>query len=413
MRFVVGVLVYFLFLVSGSADTQRFGAFSVDPQNGIVRLDGDIDAGSALNFRRALAAAPDAKLLLLNSDGGLVAMALLIADDVNSRKMSTLVPVGAKCYSACSLIFFAGEERQVDGKLGVHQLSSDTGNLISAQHSISDILDVLNRFETPIEVLTIMFRTPPQEMYIFSREDIERLQLNRRGRNPPKEDRLENAQSRSEVDNQSQLAGSDSGGKPRGISNALNELSAIEGYTKRADRLAIYQGLDFFGSDISALRTKDAASCAAECFKQPEQCRAFTYNADDRIVSGPNCFLKEQRGTSDGNIVAISGEFLRAADPKPHPFSMGVIDPNTALYENVDLPGGDLSSRPYASAKTAQQCRLGCVANSQCTAFTFVKRRAECWLKASVGAPRFMDGAVSGLKTYQSFEPTTISLESR
>lgn len=412
MRFIGCMFLFLLCAATPDAKAQSFGAFSADAKNGVIRLDGDIDAGSALDFRRALKAVPEAELLVLNSGGGLVAMALLIADDVHSKKLSTIIPLGSNCYSACSLIFLAGHERQADGELGVHQISNDTGNLISAQNSISDILDVLNRFNTPIEVLTIMFKTPPKDMYVFSSEDIARIGINRRRGDVQQEPSLtNNAADTTEQVGRMSMRETVSLPSIERDSRVIKGLSAIEGYARRSNRLAVYHGLDFFGADIGTARVGDASSCALECFKLAGQCKAFTYNTDERIVRGPNCFLKEQRGARDGNVVAISGELLRANDQEPRVFSIGVIDPNNGVYEQIDLPGGDLSSRPHAHSKTAQQCRLACAANIQCIAFTYVKSRADCWLKGSVGTPRFMDGAISGLKTYQSFEPTTISLE--
>jgi hypothetical protein len=91
---------------------------------------------------------------------------------------------------------------------------------------------------------------------------------------------------------------------------------------------------------------------------------------------------------------------------------MGVIDPKTALFENVDLPGGDLSRRPYGRNVTASQCRLACVANDRCVAFTYMKRKSQCWLKGAVGAPRYGEGMISGLKKITTFAPASIiSLE--
>ncbi|MDP9634939.1 UNVERIFIED_ORG: hypothetical protein J2W85_007034 [Ensifer adhaerens] len=82
-------------------------------------------------------------------------------------------------------------------------------------------------------------------------------------------------------------------------------------------------------------------------------CKAFTFNANPKIVRGPNCFLKANEGRADGNSVAISGKFLASADPDPMPFSMGTIDPKKALF--VDLPGGDLSARVSISNATPLQ----------------------------------------------------------
>lgn len=159
---------------------RSFGPFRYDDANpGIILLDGSIGSGSALDFRRVLAAAPQANLLALNSPGGMVSMALLIADDVDQRRMSTFIPADAECYSACSFIFFAGATRRVNGRLGVHQISQDSPDLVSAQLAISDIIDILTRFGTPADVLTIMFRTRPDDMHVFSPAEIAALGIQR------------------------------------------------------------------------------------------------------------------------------------------------------------------------------------------------------------------------------------------
>lgn len=177
---VLGAAAVLSFTGLGSASERVFGPFrwdSIEPQ--VIELRGEIDSGAALNFRRALSAAPQANLLRLNSPGGLVTIALLIADDVDQRRMSTIIPPGAECYSACSFIFLAGVDRVAAGRLGVHQISQNSPDLQSAQLAISDILDVLNRFSTPTEVLTVMFRTPPDQMYVFTPQEIAALGINR------------------------------------------------------------------------------------------------------------------------------------------------------------------------------------------------------------------------------------------
>ena len=162
------------------AEDRSFGPFKTeDARPGVIRLDGEIVIGSALDFRRALQAAPSTNTLLLNSPGGLVAIALLIADDVNQRKIATVVPAESGCFSACALIFFAGPSRTAIGKLGVHQISSDAPDLASAQLTISDIIDMLNRFGTPTDVLTTMFRTPASDIHVFTADEIRRFGINR------------------------------------------------------------------------------------------------------------------------------------------------------------------------------------------------------------------------------------------
>ncbi len=70
--------------------------FRFDPAHpDVIELRGDITPASALAFRRTLLAAPDAKILVLDSPGGSVTAGLLIADDVHTRKLATVIPSGS------------------------------------------------------------------------------------------------------------------------------------------------------------------------------------------------------------------------------------------------------------------------------------------------------------------------------
>ncbi|WP_342592037.1 PAN domain-containing protein [Jiella sonneratiae] len=417
---IIGWLLAALVVLSPAASvagTKAFGAFSVDDAApDVITMRGAIDAGAALNFRRALAAAPEAELLVLDSPGGLVAIGLLIADDVHQRKLATLIPAGSGCYSACAFVFLAGHERQADGELGVHQISSDSTDLVSAQLSISDILDVLGRFDTPTEVLTAMFKTPPDDMHVFTKAEVEQFGINRRQNGEgiaatapvsatsaaPRGSAVALGGSKSDDVDASEPAA------PSLPAASTSRLSALEEYARRPTRMALHAGLDFYGGDIASLRTGDAAACARQCLSMTGTCKAFTFNTNERIVSGPNCFLKSEKGIVDGNMVAISGELLTSADRDPGSFVMGVIDPKASVFDNVDLPGGDLSRRPAAGAYSKDQCRLACVENDRCLAFTFVAPKRECWLKWTIGTPRYRDGMVSGAKKLITFEAATI-----
>lgn len=397
------------------SEEMSFGPFKINTARpDTIELSGELDSGSALSFRRALAAAPTARLVILNSGGGLVSMGLLIADDVFTRKMATLIPQGSQCYSACSFVFLAGDERQVDGELGVHQISSDYPDLVSAQLSISDIIDTLNRFGTPMDVLTIMFRTPSADMHVFSPAEVTKYKINRRaGETPnagtpppvadgghPPEEAPATAVPQSEQVQMPEIASAE-------LNTA--KLSAIENYARRPNRLAMYAGLDFAGRDLASVLADDAGACAKSCLSSPGgTCKAFTFNMTTPKSRGPNCFLKTEDGQPDGNAAALSGRFLSRADPAPRSYTVGVIDPRSGLHKDVDLTGSDLSARPYRGAANARECRLACVGNASCQAFTYVQSRKECWLKSGVGQPRSASGMISGLKTVTSFEPATV-----
>ena len=401
-RFRAVVIIALLSLISvgsASADEKTFGPFIVDDDYpDVIILNGEIDVSSALNFRRVLDAAPNAKVVALNSPGGNVQMGLLIADDIHQRKLTTYIPKGSGCYSACAYIFLAGVAREVEGELGVHQISSQSSDLVGAQLTISDIIDVLGRFDTPPEVMSVMFKTPPDDMHVFTGEEIVRYRLNKADAAKSGVARRDPAESASGLEIDAPATHS-----------STSEASHPPAQTSdRPDRLAIYTGLDLFGDDISSVRVADAAECAGQCATLKGQCKAFTFNVNPTIKRGPNCFLKSGYGRVDGNRVAFSGMLLSGTEPDPTAFIVGTIDPQDALYDDVDLPGGDLSNRPFEEATTPLQCRLACIDNSSCIAFTYVRKKSECWLKGAVGNPRSRQGMISGVKTQQSFSPAKI-----
>lgn len=158
----------------------RFGSFAVvegDPL--ALRLEGDINATTALEFRRAIRARPDTRLLLLNSPGGLVDVALIVAHEVHDRGVSTIVEQGDGCYSACAYVFFAGENRIVEGDLGVHQLWNEANDLISGQALLSDVLEALNEFEVSQEVVSLMLRTRPEDIHVFTNDELSLYDINK------------------------------------------------------------------------------------------------------------------------------------------------------------------------------------------------------------------------------------------
>lgn len=173
------ILAFIVFAPLSAKADMTFGPFTVDRSSNALIMSGEIDSRTALHFRRAIDAAPDTRHLILNSPGGLVQTALLIAEDIHRQGMNTSVPGGARCYSACAFLFFAGAERIALGKLGVHQFWGPSADASSAQVTVSDIIETLARFDTPTKALTLMLRTPPEDMYVFSPQELTELGLNR------------------------------------------------------------------------------------------------------------------------------------------------------------------------------------------------------------------------------------------
>lgn len=144
-----------------------------------IRIGGTITEVTEENFRRFLDRG-GIQTVELDSDGGQVYAALGIANRIHAQEISTWIRPGAKCYSACALIFLAGKLRLSDGLLGVHQIRSDEQDNSLTQSVIADIFASLSSYGTPDELVAIMLRTPPEEMYVFTPDEIELFGITRR-----------------------------------------------------------------------------------------------------------------------------------------------------------------------------------------------------------------------------------------
>ena len=165
--------------LSNATALRQFGSFTLpDARPYAIQLNDEIGHSTARDFEKALAARPDATVLILNSPGGYVDTALVIANEVHQRGMTTVVPKGSGCYSACAYIFFAGIPRQVDGELGVHQIYTEVADLVYAQTTLSDILDALDLYGVEQSIVSHMLRTPPEEMYVFTTTEIVEWDIN-------------------------------------------------------------------------------------------------------------------------------------------------------------------------------------------------------------------------------------------
>jgi len=171
-------------------------------------------------------------------------------------------------------------------------------------------------------------------------------------------------------------------------------------------RLAVYGGLDFYGHDIAKGHRSDLASCASDC-QSNGQCKAFTFNADPAIHIDPNCFLKDGVDRLEAYSTALAGEIIPPGNDPPT-YTFDAIDLKSGLLPNTDLPGNDLSQTAYRPATDVDACRMACISNSECAAFSFVSRLKQCWLKDSAGSARSASGIISGIKRRMSIAPQRV-----
>ena len=84
-------------------------------------------------------------------------------------------------------------------------------------------------------------------------------------------------------------------------------------------------------------------------------------------------------------FVICFGQFAAAQEAVP--------DARVAMSADMDYPGGDLAA---IFDTTLDACQNACLANSQCTAFTFNQRSNSCFPKVDTGSVEPYQGAISG-----------------
>jgi hypothetical protein len=89
----------------------------------IISVSGRIEAGDHLEISPiVLAKMPDSTTIILNSGGGFGPPAFMIGRAIRKKGLATKIPAGARCDSACRLIWLAGVRREIDcqARIGLH-----------------------------------------------------------------------------------------------------------------------------------------------------------------------------------------------------------------------------------------------------------------------------------------------------
>ncbi|WAJ27799.1 PAN domain-containing protein [Antarcticirhabdus aurantiaca] len=357
-----------------------------------------------------------ATLVTFHSPGSNVDAAKRFGRMIRALGLSTLQIRQADCASACALAFLGGVNRFAQtGAIGVHQSSlapttgMSTAEAVSAiQAGTADLMGYMTEMGVDPGLLQLSLTIDSGDMRYLTAAEMRRYQVT----TGEDDEAGASAWAPSRAAPLAPAAPDSGPAEPPSASASLSSppSSTIDSDPARPDRMALYRGLDFVGRDIGMTSVADAPACAIACVTDAS-CRAFTFNTMTPMHRGPNCFLKSSQGQLDGNSAAISSRLLSRMEPDAITYSFGAIDPNTGIYRNVDIPGHDLSRRPQPDAFTEFDCRLACVNEAACAAFTFVPQTKQCWLKAAVGRSRTMVGAVTGAKEEAVFAPTHVDLE--
>jgi hypothetical protein len=151
-----------LFLESGRPEAE----FQVEAQQ--LHVYGDIDAGFAERFEKALDANTGITEVTLGSGGGSVRDAILAGLMIRARNLDTTIY--GNCYSACPLVFLGGTKRVVWAapyRFGFHQVYTREGIPIPFDDELYTLVAkyIAVMGGDPSLVLAWMYSAPPSEMF--------------------------------------------------------------------------------------------------------------------------------------------------------------------------------------------------------------------------------------------------------
>lgn len=128
----------------------------------VLEIAGSFSWSVPQNLQVALAAAPQVRVVSLNSPGGHVAPAMEVAEIIHSRGLATYV--SRFCASACTLVFLGGTQRWLapGALLGFHQAHAPG---FSTAEADAVLRAAYQRFALPPAFITHALHTPPADLW--------------------------------------------------------------------------------------------------------------------------------------------------------------------------------------------------------------------------------------------------------
>lgn len=159
----------------------------------------------------------------------------------------------------------------------------------------------------------------------------------------------------------------------------------------------VFEDADMPGGDFQTLRNTSLDQCKQTCASRAD-CQAFTQNMAKNV-----CFLKSGAGEPQRFAGAVSGRRVAGGGQAVAAAPKGKQSGGFTMYDDADLPGGD-GSIIAQDAGSADACKLQCLFNDGCDAFTYNHKAKACLGKSRghIGGDRMQPtpfkGATSGMK---------------
>ena len=154
------------FMIGIAADGSEF-----------VYLEGEFGVNTYKNFLKFVTQSHTmAKVIKINSNGGLVATAMQIGAYVHEQGWTTGVDREMQCLSACGFVYFAGKQKRLEGQavVGLHRpyLPGVKDTSESIRQTKRNYLSYWNYIQAPKSVYDEMMDVGRDELYILNKHNI-------------------------------------------------------------------------------------------------------------------------------------------------------------------------------------------------------------------------------------------------
>jgi hypothetical protein len=184
LRRTLALLLFSVLVVpASSAKSAVVEAYGDETSQQVILLSGEIVAGDAGRLTILLENAIQAKRPLpnvsLNSGGGLFLEGIRLAEIVRRHGLNVYVEEGARCASACFLVFAAGKEKiaSYSGRIGVHSARDAEGDAARASAATSVMGGLLRTLGVPPTIISKMATTPHERIAWLSTPELQSMQV--------------------------------------------------------------------------------------------------------------------------------------------------------------------------------------------------------------------------------------------
>ncbi|MEP3418916.1 MAG: hypothetical protein ABJN77_12870 [Lentilitoribacter sp.] len=140
-----------------------------------VFIEGDINYPLYTSFLATLEYNNKIKTVMLSSDGGIIFAARAMVLKITEMGLNTKVE--EKCYSACTLIFMAGRNRELgeSGELGFHLYATKstlTASILDIDAQVEKDKDYLRARGVSQDFIKNAYSTPPDQIWIPNKDQL-------------------------------------------------------------------------------------------------------------------------------------------------------------------------------------------------------------------------------------------------